>query len=387
MEIDRSYEGREHSYIKHQLLRSYLEKLLFIKCMSGTNAITYVDCFAGPWGDKSDDLHATSIAISLEILKRVFDDFSARGKFVSMKAVYVEKNKACYDRLKAYLDSNTPNGIDSHPIYGDYSDNTDSILNHCRGSFAFFFIDPKKWTPISIAKLTPLLARRNSELLINFMYDFLNRALTQSNEKLRESVCSLLGSLTDEEINEISSLEPKDREQKVIRKYRVMLKANMLVSSNRTPRSFYSTVLDKDKEKTKYHLVYLTGHPKGIVEFAKLSENTEIIQRKVRFDVKQIRTGQSDLFGLDDTTIKQMGEAEIDEVKRYWLNRLGTREIVFTENELADMLEATDWWVSDFEKAFQELLAEGKVENLDAKRKRPIHPINFKKGENLRRVS
>jgi len=311
----------------------------------------------------------------------------AQGKVVSMKAVYVEKNKASYSRLKAYLDSNTPNGIDAYPIYGDYSDNMDNILKHCRGSFSFFFIDPKKWTPISIAKLSPLLARRNSELLINFMYDFLNRALTQSNEKLRKSVCSLLGSLTDEEINEISSLEPKEREQKVIRKYRDMLKSNMLVSSNRTPRTYYSTILDKDQEKTKYHLVYLTGHPKGIIEFAKLSENAEIVQRKVRFDVKQARTGQPDLFGIDDTTIKQMGAAEIDEVKRYWLSRLGTSEIVFTENELADMLEATDWWISDLECAFQELLAEGKVENLDAKRKRPIHPINFNKGERLRRTS
>jgi hypothetical protein len=48
MELDKAYEGREHSAVKHALLKGYLEKLLFIKGMKGTKEIVYVDCFAGP---------------------------------------------------------------------------------------------------------------------------------------------------------------------------------------------------------------------------------------------------------------------------------------------------------------------------------------------------
>jgi len=69
MEIDKYYEGREHSAIKHELLRGYLEKLLFIIGISGVREITYVDCFAGPWGDESENLAGTSIAISLDKIK------------------------------------------------------------------------------------------------------------------------------------------------------------------------------------------------------------------------------------------------------------------------------------------------------------------------------
>jgi len=56
------YQGREHSLIKHELLKGYLEKLLFIVGRGGVKEITYVDCFAGPWGDESKTLEGTSIS-------------------------------------------------------------------------------------------------------------------------------------------------------------------------------------------------------------------------------------------------------------------------------------------------------------------------------------
>ncbi|GMR05984.1 MAG: hypothetical protein BMS9Abin25_0565 [Gammaproteobacteria bacterium] len=37
MEIDKYYEGREHSDIKHELLKSYLDKLLFIYSIQKTS--------------------------------------------------------------------------------------------------------------------------------------------------------------------------------------------------------------------------------------------------------------------------------------------------------------------------------------------------------------
>ncbi|MGV8933970.1 MAG: hypothetical protein ACOH1I_05070 [Gallionellaceae bacterium] len=143
--------------------------------------------------------------------------------------------------------------------------------------------------------------------------------------------------------------------------------------------------MDKDKERTKYHLVYLTCHPKGVIEFARLSEGVAIIQRKVRFDAKQAKNGIADMFGIDDATIMQLEAADTEDVKRYWMNTLGIAERVYTEDDLADMLEDTDWLISDFERAFMALQSEGKAENLDADRKRPVHPVNFKNGERLRR--
>jgi three-Cys-motif partner protein len=383
MEIEETYKGREHSLIKHELLKGYLEKLLFIKGVKGAKELTYVDCFAGPWGDESDDLHATSIAISLGILKKVRDGLAAHGKYVSMNAIYVEKSPESFELLKSYLESNCPSGVHAVPIHGDYAEKTAEILHECRDAFAFFFVDPKQWTPVGIPRLAKLLARKDSEFLITFMYDFLNRFLKKKD--LREQICSLLGPMSDEEIDDLCALEPTLRERTLVRKYRQALKAAMPGAGDRKPRSYHATVLDKDKERTKYHLVYLTSHPKGVVEFSSLSEDVGIFQRKVHFETRQARTGQKDMFGMDDATIQKLESADIDEVKRYWMNKLGTEPKIYDQCDLADMLEDTDWLVSDLERAFKELQSEGKTENMDAKRKRPVHPIDFEKGERLRR--
>ena len=69
--IPASYIGKELGYIKHELLKTYLERLFLIIGMAayklGVNELCYVDCFAGPWKDDSDDLGSTSIAASLQI--------------------------------------------------------------------------------------------------------------------------------------------------------------------------------------------------------------------------------------------------------------------------------------------------------------------------------
>jgi three-Cys-motif partner protein len=48
-----------------------------------------------------------------------------------------------------------------------------------RNAFAFFFIDPKGWR-IPLLKLQPMLARANSEVTFNFMFEFINRAASMT---------------------------------------------------------------------------------------------------------------------------------------------------------------------------------------------------------------
>ncbi len=47
------------------------------------------------------------------------------------------------------------------------------------------------------------------------------------------------------------------------------------------------------------------------------------------------------------------------------------------------MLEETGWFICDFQKAFNELIDEGRVQNLDSRKKRPVHAVHFDKGEYL----
>jgi three-Cys-motif partner protein len=388
MEIDKAYEGREHSVVKHALLKGYLEKLLFIMGMTGIREIAYVDCFSGPYQDEREDIQATSIAISLGILSKVREDLKIRGKYITMRAIYVEEKKSSYYRLKEYLDRHCPEGIQAFSIHGDYAENTDEILQRCgNNSFAFFFVDPLGWTDVGIPRLGKLLNRPNSEFLITFMYAHLNRFVNKP--ELREQVNEMLGTLSDEEYEKIqSSLLPKDREEFIVQKYREQIKEAMGMDGTRRSRTYSTIVKDKDRERTKYHLIYGTRHWKGIVEFATQSEKAELIQRVVRIQVKQNANPNFSLFPPEEE-VEHFDDVrvDIDEVKNYWLKELNVRPVVFDEERLADMLEETGWLISDLEAAFMELQADGKVENLDTRRKRNKHPIDFKTGEQLRRLA
>lgn len=385
MDIHKAYDGREHSVIKHALLQGYLEKLLFIKGMTGTREIAYVDCFSGPYKDESSDIPATSIAISLNILDKVRSALMSQGKSILIRAIYVEKSKARYARLKEYIESHCPSGIQAFSICGDYAEKSDEILRRCGdNSFAFFFVDPLGWIDVGISRLSRLLEREKSEFLITFMYDFLNRFVGKAD--LRGQVTDMLGPLTDDEYQQIAHLSPKDREDFIVRRYRQQIMKKMAKQGGALPRSYHAVIKDKDKERTKYHLVYGTRHHQGIIEFAGQSEKVDFIQRVVRIQAKMNSTIQTQLFSAEaEAECVDGARIEFQEVKNYWLNELSSQPTVFDNAKLADMLEETGWFIGDFQRAFKELLAEKRVENLDGNPRRSKNPIHFDKGERLRK--
>ncbi len=387
MEIGDTYKGREHSLIKHELLKGYLEALLSIVGVSGVKKFAYVDCFAGPWGGDEESLEGTSIAISLEILAQVRDTL---GKVhgihgLDFRAIYVEEVEKRYTRLSEYLEKNCPNGIQCHALYGDFAGLQDEILKLCGDqSFAFFFVDPKGWLDVGVPKLAKLLRRPKSEFLITFMYDFLNRFIGKT--ELRNQVSEMLGEMSEADHRQISSLAPKDREDVVVRMYREQLKSAMGPEGALQPRSYHAIVKDSRKERTKYHLVYVTRHHKGIVKFAEQSEKANFYQHVVRIRAKQNVTRQTALFSPEEEAKQLDGtRVDLDEVKRFWLEHLTDQPMKFDEARLARMLEDTGWLIGDFQAAFGELLSEKKVENLDAKGKRSKHPVHFNEAERLRR--
>ncbi|GJQ40458.1 MAG: hypothetical protein JETCAE02_28700 [Anaerolineaceae bacterium] len=56
------YADREQTLVKHFILEHYLERFAHI-VGSAWDAITYVDCFAGPWNARSEHLEDSSFAL------------------------------------------------------------------------------------------------------------------------------------------------------------------------------------------------------------------------------------------------------------------------------------------------------------------------------------
>lgn len=377
-----SYKGREQAYIKHTLLRSYLERLFMILGQS-EKKICYVDCFAGPWQEESDNLEATSIGISLGIMEKCRTGLLKRNKDVQFRALFIEKDKNAYNRLQGFLDSRAISEIQTKAMHGEFIDLRDNILEWCgQRDFTFFFIDPTGWKDVvEVETLRPLLQRPHSEYLINFMFDFILRTHTQPAFSFHMQ--QIFG-----EVQDTSSLTPKERESYLINLYRSRLKSAQPYSRLKA-RSAYVKVLDTLKDRTKYELVYLTRHPKGIQVFMDASEKLDFIQRRLRAHAKEVyhvaKTRQPKLISTTEFTSEPSDE-DLYEVKNYWLNILSDNPKSFGIEELADMMEDTGWFERDFQAALKELIQEGKAKNLDAGRIRPKNIIDFDKKERLVRV-
>ncbi len=380
------YKGREQAYIKHQLLGNYLE-VLFMIIGYWQKTICYVDCFSGPWQENSEDLMDTSIGISLMIMAKCKGILERIGKSVNFRALYIEKDTSSFSKLEDFLNKQTLD-IETSAFNGNFFDLRERILDWCgHGDFAFFFIDPTGWKDVVEPNtLLPFLQRPNSEILITFMFDFLLRFHKQ--DTFKDHMKDIFG-----EIPDTNGMHPKQTEDYLLSLYRNNLK-NHMTDYGGKPRIAYTSILDPTKDRTKYELVYLTHHPRGIIEFMDASEKLEIIQREVRGKTqlrhKEERSGQTELFEFDPGKVLPDSRRE-DDAMEYWLRTLGFESNYFGNEELADMLEETGWFPSDLQRAFGSLLNDQKVENLDIKGKRRSRFVHFEanngRGERLRKLT
>ena len=149
-------------------------------------------------------------------------------------------------------------------------------------------------------------------------------------------------------------------------------------------------VLDREKERPKYHLVYLTSHPRGIIEFMEISQDIDLIQKQVRAitqdRARAERSRMNDLFGPETRVDPSQGHANPDDVDRFWIDYLRDGMRPVGADQFADILEQTNWFPGDLQAALVRLIAAGKVVHLDSRRARPKEPLHWKKNERLQLV-
>ena len=389
MHIPESYRGREQAYIKHTLLRGYLEQLIMIIGQRKFRNIGFVDCFAGPWKYEGDDLADTSIGISLDIMKNCRNYFIGKGWTVpKLRALYIEKNRDSFARLENFLHS-SPRSIESSALCGDFFNLSRSIEDwYSESEFVFFFIDPKGWKGISMPKLRPLLERPNSEFLINLMYDFVNRAVPQ--DKFALEMQELFGTDISKAVAEAE--QSKDRERILLRLYQQRLCEAASVSGGQSYSSAVR-VMNPYANRTKYYLVYLTRHPKGIKAFLDQSEKINIIQPQVRAEAQQnrrvTRTGKLEMFKPEHFPMVNNDDPKLDvieAVKQYWLRVVTDEPKQFTLTDLALIHAEEGWLPSVIQHGLQELIMSGHIKNIDARGKRLKNFIDFGKNERLVRI-
>jgi three-Cys-motif partner protein len=303
------YAGREQAYVKHVFLEKYLEALVH-KTASTYSHIVYVDGYAGPWQSASERFEDTSFGIALQALRQAKESWKPR-RIVTMSAHLVERDATAYARLSEVQKYFPDVSVSTYS--GDFVGLLPTILKAIPAdAFVFFFIDPKGWR-IPLQQLAPLLSRPRSEVIFNFMFDFINRAINIADPRIVAGLDELIpygdwrNKVAEAETQGGNNLTPEGRKTVVVGAF-----TESLAKLGIYRYVAETTILRPLKNRPLYCLCYATRHPIGIEVFRDCQIKALQAQSETRASVKLQHTaktsGQSEMF----VSLHDMGPDEID---------------------------------------------------------------------------
>jgi len=290
------YQGREQAYVKHFLLSEYLESWAH-KVASTWEEVAYVDGFSGPWQHTGEAFEDTSFGIALRALTRAKASWKGHGKTVKMSAFLVEKDPGAYANLQAAKTLFPDVEIKTYP--GSFIDQAPNILRDIPPrAFAFFFIDPKGWG-VDMKRIAPLLRRPHSEVVFNFMFDFINRAASIQNSGVAASLDELILDSTWRARLEARPLHVTEADHR--KTVLVDAFSRTLAQLGQYTHVAETTVLRPLKDRPLYSLVYGTRNSKGIEVFRssqiKALGQQDRIRRLAKLSATAAASDQTEMFG------------------------------------------------------------------------------------------
>ncbi len=190
MKLPEYYRGREQTYLKHFFLERYLERVAY-NILSFKDDFVYIDGFSGPWKSEDEAFEDTSFVIALNELRKIRDGFRDRGRNVNMRCLFVEKDPSAFKELNQTIRS--VEDIYVKALKGSFEKLVPEIVQFIGTSFSLVFIDPPGWTGIGLKEIGPVLRHQPGEVLLNFMFDPLNRFLDDPRPELAATYDPLFG--------------------------------------------------------------------------------------------------------------------------------------------------------------------------------------------------
>jgi three-Cys-motif partner protein len=284
------YRGREQSHLKHQVLYQYLlgwGLKLGSAARNGPRRLCYIDGFAGPWKSESAKLDDTSIVIGLRALEAAAKVWRDRGAQVVVEAAFVEKDGTAFTALDAYLKEHTGT-VRTFAYHGEFETYVPRLQKWMGDDAALIFVDPTGWKGAAMRFIAPLVdGRPRRDVLINVMFDHINRFKDDPREFLRTQMRDFFG-LGNEELAD--GLD----EESLFSLYRMKLKELC-----RMPYAADLAIPHPTAARTKFRLV-IGGSDPAVLE---LFRNVE---KKV--------VGE-EAAGVRDTARAQQGEARTGQLR------------------------------------------------------------------------
>lgn len=250
--------------VKLAILRNYLAAWATI-LRHRESVLYYVDGFAGP-GWYNDPKSGSRVPGSpVQAIQLYLDHRRNKGWDYDLRLINIEKKKVNFEELERETSKYKHEDVQVKNYRGEFLDKLDGVLSQIGRHHTFFFIDPFGISGIEFSEMEAVLKRQNTEILLNFNYDGLQRCIGDLKKiKVRDSmmrakaqsttdrVCRLLN-ITEKELEYTvtSSGIPKYKQFSLLKEYRDnLLKYKRYVYP--LPVNFPGT------ERAFYYLVFMT---------------------------------------------------------------------------------------------------------------------------------
>jgi len=288
MHVPEVYIGREQSYLKHQVLYEYLIEWGIKLASVGKQRqvrLCYVDAFSGPWKARGANLEDTSIAIGIKALRAASETW---GGDVKIEAFFVEKDPLAFAELERF-NASQPDGIKMNARCGEFGAHINELNTWLKRDAAFIFVDPKGWKGAAMRFIAPLMKEPRRDVLVNVMFDHINRFKDDPRPFLRQQMRDFFG-LADSNLPEMLD------EEDLFRLYRSNLKSLCEVKYAADLAIPHPT-----DDRTKFRLVVGGSSPAVLelfrrIEAKVIGRQAATVREVATLRKAEERTGQGSLF-------------------------------------------------------------------------------------------
>jgi three-Cys-motif partner protein len=323
MIVPEAYHGREQTYVKHRVLKLYLDswaQKLASRTRRHATSLWYIDCFAGPWNAAEDDYRDTSIWIALQALNAAATTCGRQGFRIDVHAVFVENDPAAFAELQGLLPG-VKGRVQVHPLPGEFGAHVSTLQKLIGTDPAFLFVDPKGWKGAAMRYIAPLARRPGRDVMINVMFDHINRFKDAPIAFIRTQMQEFFG----------QPLPLRLSEEALMQSYRDQLKSTCGLK-------FAADLIvpHPTQERTKFRLV-VGGHDKAVIQlFREVERKVAVTEgEEIRQEAKErsrLARTQQFLLGFPltpdmrrSTSLRERGLSEMRAHIRTLLAMHGTK--------------------------------------------------------------
>lgn len=251
----------DHTRAKHVILRKYLDAWFPI-IASFSERLLLIDGFAGP-----GEYEGGEAGSPLVMIDAFLHHSYAPVREKSVTFLFIEKDPARLQHLRQLLHEREERGdfpptMKYHLRQGTFAEAMDMMLSYVEEQQAslvptFAFIDPFGYSDTPMLLIKRLMAHYGCEVLINFMYEEINRFLSANYRTKAQQYNELFGT----DIWQSIITDQPDSKERALRVHNLYQSQLMDNAGAKYVRSFCM----RNKRNTRdYYLFFATKHLKGM---------------------------------------------------------------------------------------------------------------------------